>query len=335
MKKQGTTTKSKSTATTKKKLKNASDLQSKQKRQLAPATYTRFLPKKLRTKRVKKTYPKLPKARLLFASAVSLLLSQWKGFTGILAVYAVGLLLLVVGFSLGSDFSEARQSLNTVFQDKSTFSNLFMQVFFLFSNSSSTTGQTAGIYQSVLLVLCSLALIWGLREAKQGRDFTTKQSFYSGMTPLVPFLLTVVFISVQLLPLTIGAYLYNLVTINGIVVSFPEKFVAFCLFAALCFWSLRMLTSSVFTPYISTLPGMQPLAAFASAKELVPGRRLVIWRKLIFLPVALVVLLALAIAPFIVLLPATAPWVFFVLTCVAFAITHAYLYVLYRELIRE
>ncbi|MBP9853163.1 MAG: hypothetical protein QG629_560 [Patescibacteria group bacterium] len=306
-----------------------------QKRQLAPSSYARFLPKKFRGSQPKPTYRKLPPARILFLEATKLMLAQWRSFVGIVTVYGVGLLVLVVGFSIGSDFSQARQALNEVFQGKNGANSLFMQVFFLFSNNSTGTSQTAGLYQSLLLIICSLALIWGLREARQGRSFTTKQSFYSGMTPLIPFVLSIAIISIQLLPLTIGAYLYDLVTANSIVVTSLEKCVAFLIFAALGFWSLRMITHSMFTPYIVTLPRMTPLRALGDAKQIVSSRRLVIWRKVLFLPVALIVLLALAIAPFVLFVPAVAPWIFFALTCGAFAVTHAYFYVLYREMIRE
>lgn len=303
-------------------------------RSLAPATYKRFWPKKLRTPRVKPAYKPLSKARILFYEAVKLLLTGKKTILGILAIYALGLLLLVVGFSIGNDFGAVREQLGGVFQSTTNFNSLLLQVVFLFSNANTSSTPAAGLYQSILLILCSLALIWAFRELRLGRPAGTKASFYQGMTPLIPFLGVVIIISLQLLPMTISAYLYNLVTVNGITVHWYEKAISLLLFLSMCFWSFRMISSSIFAPYAVTLPGMTPLQALYSVKELVRGRRLLIWRKLIFLPFALVLLLALAIAPVVLVLPVLAPWVFFLLTCLAFAMTHAYLYTLYRELIR-
>lgn len=295
----------------------------------------RYVPKRLRGRKPLPQRVTLPKARLLLVEACKLLWAHRKAFAGILAVYAIGMLLLVVGFSASSNFASVRDAVNESFAGKGWANSVAIQVYFLFSNSNAGTSQLSGIYQSILLVLVSLALIWGLRQAKSGKRFKAKDSFYAGMSPLIPFLLTIAVISIQLLPLSIGAYLYSTLTTYGIVVYWYEQFLAFAIFMGFAYWSLRMVTGSIFSPYIATLPGMLPVEAVRNAKELVRGRRLVIWRKLIYLPIVLVVAIALLVTPFVMFLNVLAPWVFFLLGTVAFAVTHAYLYTLYRELIRE
>ena len=304
-------------------------------RKLAPASYEKFVPRSFRASRTKPKYHTLPKARLMFGEAIQLLWSGRRVTAGITGVYALGLLLLVVGFSLGADFTKVREALQTEAQTASGVNSLALQIVYLFGNTSSTPSPVSGLYQSILLVVCSLALIWALRELRQKRAVTVKQSFYRGMTPLVPFLLVVLVIGLQFLPMTIGAYVYGIVTDYGIAVRGYEKLLALLLLVLGALWSFRMLTSSFFAPYAVTLPNMEPQRALREVRAVVEGRRLLVWRKILFLPLALIITIVLAISPFIVVAPVLAPWAFFLLSCGAFAVTHAFMFVLYRELIRE
>jgi hypothetical protein len=85
--------------------------------------------------------------------------------------------------------------------------------------------------------------------------------------------------------------------------------------------------------YVVTLPDMTPLTALRSARDLVRYRRLSVFRKLIFLPIALGVIMAVVMLPFIFVVPVLAQWVFFALSMLALIVGHAYFYVLYRELL--
>jgi hypothetical protein len=204
----------------------------------------------------------------------------------------------------------------------------------LFGGANTSNTPNGGIYQSILLIVCSLAMIWLLRQSQAKKPIGTKLAFYRGMYPLIPFLAVMLIIGIQLLPLSIGAYLYSAL-VSGIAVHGWEILLSFLLFASLAYWSLRMLTSSVFALYIVTLPEMTPLKAIRSAKELVRGRRLVVWRKLLFLPLAIVVGSSVLILPFMLFLTPVVVAVFFVLSTAWFAIVHSYLYTLYRELLNE
>lgn len=94
-----------------------------------------------------------------------------------------------------------------------------------------------------------------------------------------------------------------------------------------------MITASVFALYIATLPDMTPLRAYRSARQLVYGRRLLIWRKFLFLPAALLVLAAVIEVPFILFITPLAVWTFFIVGVVALPVVHGYLYSLYREML--
>src|SRR5205823_2479549 len=107
------------------------------------------------------------------------------------------------------------------------------------------------------------------------------------------------------------------------------------LFIILSFVSLYMLSASVFALYIVTLPDMTPLKALRSARELVHHRRWTVLRKILWLPLLLLIIAAVVMVPIIIVLTPLAQWIFFLLTMLALLAVHGYMYTLYRELLNE
>jgi hypothetical protein len=155
------------------------------------------------------------------------------------------------------------------------------------------------------------------------------------MTPLVPFLLVLVVIGLQLLPLVIGASLYAGVINNGLALYTVEKLAWALLAGLLGLLTLYMISSSIFALYIVTLQDMSPMQALRSARGLVRYRRWTVLRKLLYLPLVLLVAAAIIMLPIILLITPLAPWVFFILTMFSLIAAHAYVYTLYRELLNE
>lgn len=279
-------------------------------------------------------YRPLPKARKLFRASLGLLWQHKKLFGGIIVIYGLLNILLVRGLSGSSNLSDLKGTLDSVFHGVGgKLASSATSFVYLLGTSGSGNTATSGVYQSVLLIICSLAFIWALRQVLAKHQVRIRDSFYQGMYPLVPFLLLFLVIGLQLLPLVIGGGLYSTVIGNGIAVHAYEKAFWLVLFIGLGLWSLRMITGSLFALYIVTLPDMTPLSALRSAKQLVYGRRLLIWRKLIYLPVILLILAAIIEFPLILFVTPLAAWVFFGLSMVALAVVHSYLYNLYRELL--
>ena len=279
---------------------------------------------------------KLPSAwRLTKQTAVTL----WRFkrlFIGVTLIYGLLNLVLAQGVG-GTDVSSLKHSLDQVFNGHfgAVFSGL--SVFALLVGSAgNTTSQTAGAYQIVLAFIASLAIIWTLRQVLSGGARPrVRDAYYRGMYPLIPFILVLLVISLQLIPLVIGSALYTVVINNGIAVYGIEKFLWMLLFLALALLTLYMLSSSLFALYIVTLPDMTPMKALRSARELVRYRRWTVLRKILCLPVILLVVAAVIMLPVIVILTPLAQWVFFLLTMFALLAVHAYMYTLYRELLNE
>ena len=184
-------------------------------------------------------------------------------------------------------------------------------------------------------MITSLAVIWALRQVLAGVRVRVRDAYYLGMYPLIPFILVLLVIAVQLLPLVIGGTIYGIVISNGIAVYTVEKLAFALLFILLALLSLYMLSSSLFALYIVTLPDMTPMKALRSARELVRHRRWTVLRKILCLPIILLIVAAVIMVPIIIVLTPLAQWVFFVLTMFAVAAVHTYMYTLYRELLHE
>lgn len=293
-----------------------------------------FKRRKLATKAerqdAKSGYAKLPAAYKLLGRACKLLVQHWKLFGGVLLVYAVLNLLLVGVASAGS----LEQSKSTLQQAAHGGLNNVLVGFTLFTSliGSNSGNANAGAYQTMLLLLVSVAFIWTLRQTYADQVVRIRDAFYSGMYPIVPFILVLLVIGLQLVPFAIGSVLYGAL-IGGITAGVFEQIIALAIFLALAAWSLHMLSASILALYVVTLPDMAPMKALKSASRLVRFRRWIVLRKLLFLPLALLVIAAVIVIPFALFVTSLATLAFFVVSVAAIGVLHSYLYVLYRELL--
>jgi hypothetical protein len=269
----------------------------------------------------------------LFIGAIQVLWRHWQVFTGILATYAVLMSVFVGGFS-SSSASSLKSSFNQAFHGHfkvfSTGVSLF-SVIVGADNKGATT--SAGAYEMILFVTVSLALIWTLRQVYAKHKVGVRDGFYMGMYPLVPFLIILFLIGLELIPLVVGGAIYGDVVGGGITVNMYENVAMFCVFILFAAATVYMLCSTIFALYIATLPDATPMQALRSARELVRYRRWVVLRKVLFLPLALFIGGTIIIIPIALFVTPIATPTFFLLSIIALAIAHSYLYALYRELL--
>ncbi|HXR49743.1 MAG TPA: hypothetical protein VN778_01820 [Verrucomicrobiae bacterium] len=288
--------------------------------------------KPFRLKRVK--YPeKLPSVWRLSAQTAQLVARRPWLFAGIAVVYAVLTLILVRGFGSGIDVASLKTQLDT---GPSHVAQLLTGVSVLVAmlNSSGTSaGDTSGAYQIIVGLVVSLATIWAARQTLAGQSVGLRDAFYKGIYPLIPFVLVLLVVILESLPFLIGAWLYTTLVMNGIVATTLEQVIWGIVCFVLVVISLYMLCSSLFALYIVTLPDMRPIKALRSARQLVRYRRGQVFRKLLYLPVALLVITAVVMVPAILLVAGAATWVFFVWTTLILLIVHVYMYTLYKALL--
>lgn len=285
-------------------------------------------------KRIEKPH-KLPSAPQLFWRSCQMLARHWKLFGGILLVYAVLTIILVGGVGSSSDLSLAKSNIAGLFTGQyHQLSAGFTLLVFLVSNAGqSASGGVASAYQSVLLLVVSLVLIWTFRQRYAGNKIRVRDAFYQGLYPLVPFVLVLLVVGLQLIPLVLGGALYTTLFGSQIVVYPIEKALSIVLSISLATLSLYMLCSSLFALYIVTLPDMTPMKALRSARELVRYRRWPVLRKILFLAFVLLSLAVLIMVPVALYVTSVAYIFYFILTILGLAVIHSYMYAVYRELL--
>jgi hypothetical protein len=259
-------------------------------------------------------------------------------FGGIILIYGVFNVVVVQGLSGGFNVASASGQVNSFFhgQYKQLSSGLTLYALLLASAGTNNTGVGGGYgYELIAVIMASLAIIWALRTTANQVKIRIRDAYYRGMFPLVPFFGIFLLIALELLPMIVGVFLYVTVINNSIAVTSVEK-IAFGLLAlALSALTIFWLSSSIFALYIVTLPEMTPFKALRSAKDLVRKRRWPIILRLLYLPVALLVVSAIVMLPVIIFFASLAQWVFLILSLIFLAIAHSYVYNFYRELLEQ
>jgi hypothetical protein len=298
-------------------------------RQLKTPKYQSFrLQKRIKTPDVSK----MPGAFQLFMASIRLLMKNWKLFGGIAIVYGLGNLLLVQGLSGAWSTENANLDSNSADTELGSLLNNLM-LFTYMAGSGNVNSEAASAYQIFLTIITSLAVIWALREVYAGNKVRIRDAFYRSMHPLVPYFIVLAIVTVQLVPVVIGAFLYGLVNSASLTLTGVEVLFWAIIFGLSVLISLYMLSSSLMALYVVCLAETTPLTALRSARELVRNRRWEVMRKVIFLPIAMFLSAAIIVVPLIFIAPVVAGIVFFLLSMMVPAVAHSYLYRVYRELL--
>lgn len=285
-------------------------------------------------KRIKMHGQNIPSWWILFKKALLLLRVNWRPLSIFFIVFAVFNLLFIRGFESIINTDLINETLTEIVDEENIGLAGGFTAFGLLLNSSGVAqGEITQLYQSILLLIGSLAVIWLFRQQQANNKVTMKQAFYRGMYPLVPFFLIVLVIGLQLLPALVGNFLFQTVVQADLIVGSLELFVWIMLLFLTFLLSLYMLAGSIISLYIVTLPEMTPMIALREARELVRYRRTKIVFRMIALILVMAVILFVVVLPIIFFAPIVAEWIFFALTILAIPFTHAYMFSLYRELL--
>lgn len=286
------------------------------------------------SKKKLKQAKKLVSSRRLFSDTIKLFSKNKKLFFGLAFIHFILTFIFVQGLSSSLDIVGIKKEIGDVIGDeKGGISTAFALYGFLIGSAGTTAGEAGSAYQLFIMLITSLAVIWTVRQLLVGELPRIKDGFYKGVYPLVPFILVLVVVSLQLIPLLAGNFVYNTVIQNGLAVTPIEQVIWLLMFIALALLSAYMLTSSLFALFIVTLPDMTPIKALRSARELVLHRRLAVWIRIIFMPVVLLLASAVTLMPLLLLIPAVSEIIFLLLLSFGLVTLQIYMYMLYRALI--
>lgn len=287
------------------------------------------------SKRIKHPKPRITGSFKIFSMSLKTL---WKGkrvFAGILAIYLLLNFVFVKGFGESGAGLDLKDLLDQLFNSNSGKIISAVTIFsVLVGSSGGGQSDAAGVFNVVLILIMSLAIIWSLRQILAGKKISIRDGFYNGMGPIIKYLVVLFIVGFQTIPVAVGYFLFNALFSSGLAANGLEQVLWGILVFMLILWSLYMITSSMFALYIVTLSNMTPLKSLRSARELVRYRRWTVLRRVIFLPFAMLILLVGLMIPIILIRVNLAELSFFTLSLSVLFFVHAYYYTLYRELIK-
>jgi len=217
----------------------------------------------------------------------------------------------------------------------------------LSSGLGANLSETEQLMVGLLALIVWLVTIWLLRALLAGHRPRLRDGFYNAGTPIIPTMLLSMVLLLQLIPAAVA--------MMGISVLLPTGFISGGV-SAILFWlvillliilSLYWVSSTIMAMVVVTLPGMYPMQALKTARELVTGRRLKIILRMVWLFFAALLLWALIMIP-IILFDAwikgvwqTIEWIPFIpvawliVGAVTLVWSASYIYLLYRKVVDD
>ena len=273
----------------------------------------------------------IPSSYKLARDCIDVLYKNWRTVAVILLIYFILTLMLSSGIASSSNISQIKSHISSSAHGGNSSVKTGFSIFSSLIGSTLTSSISTGDSQTLLFIVFSLVIIWLLRQFYLGKNPMARDALYKSLYPLIPFFLIFLLLCVELVPATVGTYIYALAFTGDVVAGGIEKVAWVIILLGLIILSLYLFVSSVFALYIVTLPDMRPVKALRSSWGLVKKRRLIYYRKVLFLPVFLAVAISLITIFFIIILPSIAGWVFLLLIISSVAVSHSYMYALYRE----
>ncbi len=294
----------------------------------------RKLDYKSKKKAVRQNEP-IPSSFKILRLTLRHLWSNKRLFGGILAIYVGLFALLVKGLATNFQLGETRQAIEDAAGGNiDSLSTGFALFGTLVGTTNTAPSESGAVYQSILFVIMSLVVIWSLRQTFESKKhITISQAFYKSTTPLIPYLLTMLVVVLQLLPALIGSFIYSIVISNGIAVGRFEQILWLTILLLSFAATIFLVSSSLFATYIVTLPDITPMLALRKARALVKFRRFLIIRKLLFLPLVIVVVMIALFVPLVLYAAVAAEILFLVFSLGLLIFSHTYMYILYREML--
>ncbi|MCA9343852.1 hypothetical protein KC947_02780 [Candidatus Saccharibacteria bacterium] len=295
-----------------------------------------YKPFRLRTKIKPPISKDLPSVRKLIFDTCLHMWRYRKVFVGVILIYIVLNLVLVKSLSSALDIPALKQEL----KESSVASGATLNAVLLgvvVSSGSNGSTEVSSLYQTIITVVFMLSFIWLFRETHEHKlkriQLKIKQPFYEGMTPIIPFILTLILIGLQLLPMMIGVGVFSSVQINGLAVTGIETFLWALLAILLSILTFYLVSASMFGLIIVTLPGETPISAYKSAKKVVAFRRWVIMRKLLLYLLVVGLIYAGVMFASIIIFPVATEWILLILSSIILPLSIGCVYKLYRALL--
>ncbi len=254
---------------------------------------------------------------------------------------------LIIGVSGLQAFATLKQVVDIVFTEPT---NGFDQAATLLQAATPSVSDQSLVTQGLLTlvsILFWLSFIWIARHAMAKQSTTLREAIYLSGTALVPSVLILLLMIIQMMPALLGGVLFVSASNSWTFELAPQAAFLVIIGTLLLIFSFYFVVSSFVALQVVALPGMYPWRALRDARALLSGRRLSTLRKVVILPVVLLIVWA------VIMIPASAidnkicgtggescwstvtllPSLTYALAGLSIAFSSIYAYILYRSLL--
>lgn len=287
----------------------------------------------------------------LVAESFRYIFRDWRIF-GLLVLLAMAVTVLFVGLLSQESMNVVKEAIQNNADQLATGKMSNFAAAGLLLVSTIATGGLGSAFsdgQGLILIIAFLtiflAAIYVVRYRKAERKVTFRDAIYNAMTPAISTFVVLMVILVELLPIIILIIFYS----SALKTEFLDTPFYALLFLIFAFFMILLsgylVSSSVIALIATTAPGVYPLPALRTARELVSGRRVKIVLRMLALFLVMAVIYAVVMLPVILIdtvlkgaidVLAEVPTVsFFLMFCMffSFLFVSVYMYLIYRSLL--
>lgn len=211
----------------------------------------------------------------------------------------------------------------------------------------TTMNDAQKVFSVLLFIITWLVSIYLTRHLLAGNHPRMRDGLYNALTPLISTLFVALIIFVELIPIMFVVITYQ-AAVSTEFLKTPFYALVYFIFASLMTILSVYLTSSSFLGLIAvSAPGLYPLNAIETARNLIAGRRIRFLVRLIYLFFCVALIYVIVVLPAIlldILVKGAFPWlkdlsipfvpaVLLIVTVFVFIFVSIYAYLFYRQLL--
>lgn len=291
-------------------------------------------------------YKKLPAWWRLIARTFRLLKHEWKKVLALIAIFAP--VSWIVSGLYSQSFSDVKLALNVLGEGSLGAAEEALVLFTGFFAAQGGISPDSLVILNVLFLLFWLSFVWIARYAYAGKRTSIREAIYTSGAAFVPFLLLLMLLIIQLIPMLFANLLISSMTGTGFSQTSAEIALFATLAVLLIILSLYFIMSTLIALQIVALPGMYPWRALRNARKLIGGQRFSVLRKVVMLTVVVLAVWAITFVPLLLLDNAICaqgttcwstttllPLAYYALIGLTLAFASTYIYLMYRALLEE
>ena len=286
------------------------------------------------------------------AATLKIIRQNWKIFLPLISLIAL-LYIVLVGLMSESTFVDFKESIDRTNQEivKGRLGNLGHAGLTLIG-TVTTGGLTSmndaqKVFAVLLFMITWLVTIYLTRHLLAGHKPRMRDGLYNALAPMVSSFFVALIIFVELIPIMIVVITYKAAVATEFLKT-PFYALVYFIFASLmCLLSIYLTSSSVLGLVAVSAPGLYPLTAIETARNLIAGRRIRFLIRLIYLIFCLAFIYVIIVLPAILLdilikgafpvlkdlgIPFV-PFVLLIVTVFVFVFLSVYIYLFYRQLL--